>query len=1177
MILNQIFSKQVDRPIEGVIKADDAESLMVEIEEYVLTNEVEKRMESFLDAYTNYENANGVWVSGFYGSGKSHLLKMLALMLENREISGHSVVTLMAAKCADNQMLRAGLLKAASIPSKSILFNIDQKADVIGKDQVDALLAVFIKVFDETCGFYGKQPWLAQFERDLEQDNLLTSFISKFEAVAEKSWEWGRSRPTRIAEQADAAFNAVTGQNQKDVLDKYRTDYRLSIEDFAEQVKAYIDTKGPDFRLNFFVDEVGQYIADNTKLMTNLQTIAESLATKCRGRAWIIVTAQEDMGSVLGEMKQQQGNDFSKIQARFANRMKLTSADVAEVIQKRLLLKTAEGNTLMEQLYRDNANNFRTLFDFADGSQTYRNYRDDEHFAQTYPFVPYQFFLFQSSIQNLSAQNAFEGKHSSVGERSMLGVFQQVAIAIGTKEVGQLATFDLMFEGIRTALKTNIQRAVINAEANLRSPFAVRLLKALFLLKYVKEFKPSVRNLCVLMTERFDQDIPALRNQVEEALALLELETYIERNGELYYFLTDDEKDVEQAIKNTDVDILEVTGELEKLVFNNAIKTVKIRYEGNKEDYPFTKKLDGKVYGRESELAINVITPFHELAGDEATLSVQNMGTDELLVIMPPDARLVNDLLMYKRTEKYIRQNMTSNQVDGIKRILEEKGAQNRDRHVAIQQRVETLLGAAKMYVNGAPLDVSSENAQARVTRGFQDLVTRTYTNLRMISSTTFEESQVGMYLRQTQNGLFGDDAAVVSEAEQEVLAFIHQNQRGGIRTTLKGINERFERKPYGWYYAAILCNVAKLCARAKVEVRLDSNLLEDNALEANLKNTARAANIVLLPQIEFNASQVRTLKAFYEEMFDAPSSANDAKALGNETAAAFSLLHQQLTNLLADKKTYPFLEALVPAIAAVNEAIGKPYTWYLTDLPKHEDSLLDLKEQTLDPIRVFMNGPQKDIFTEASALLATNEENLVHLASDTEAQIKNILTSPTCFIGNKMQQLRTLVDDLQDQLLALVSSERTKAKEQINELMKRVVAIPQYQGLTSEQQTEVDGAFNVCLANLDRQKLVAVIQMTATNFENTEYPKILSKVSTLAQPAPAPQPSPGHGAPDQDAPPKPPVVQPQPVIQYVSAKLVKVPFAKPWLASDQDVDVYIEAMREALKAELRNGKQIQI
>jgi hypothetical protein len=353
---------------------------------------------------------------------------------------------------------------------------------------------------------------------------------------------------------------------------------------------------------------------------------------------------------------------------------------------------------------------------------------------------------------------------------------------------------------------------------------------------------------------------------------------------------------------------------------------------------------------------------------------------------------------------------------------------------------------------------------------------------------------------------------------------------------------------------------------------------LEDSALEANLKNTARAANIVLLPQVEFNASQVRTLKAFYEEMFDSPPSASEAKALGNETSAAFSLLQQQLTSLLADKKTFPFLEALVPAMAELNEAIGKPYTWYLTDLPKLEESLLDLKEQTLDPIRKFMNSPQKDIFREASALLVSNEENLVHLAGDTETQITNILTSPTCLAGNNMKQLKTLADELRAQLLALVSTERTKAKEKIDELTKRVAATSEYQALSTEQRLEVDGPFKVCLANLERHKLVAVIQVTATNFENTEYPKILSNMSTLAHPAPTPQPqpSPDSVAPEPVRPPKPPVVEP-PVIQYVSAKIVKVPFAKAWLANDEDVDGYIEAMREALKAELRHGKRIQI
>lgn len=324
MNLKAIFSKPVDRHIEGVIKADDEAGLRLEIEEYVLTKEVEKRLESFLDAYNNYEGANGVWVSGFFGSGKSHLLKMLALLLENRRIDGVSSLDLFLPKCGDNEILRGDLKRAVGIPSKSILFNIDQKADVISKTQIDALLAVFVKVFDEMCGYYGKQGHIAQFERELDSRGLYDQFKAAYEAVAGRTWQKGREQALLEAKNIAKAYVQVFGGDETaamGILDKYRSQYRLSIEDFAEQVNSYIERQSPDFRLNFFVDEVGQYIAENTKLMTNLQTIAESLATKCRGQAWVIVTAQEDMGTVVGEMSKQQGNDFSKIQARFSKRL----------------------------------------------------------------------------------------------------------------------------------------------------------------------------------------------------------------------------------------------------------------------------------------------------------------------------------------------------------------------------------------------------------------------------------------------------------------------------------------------------------------------------------------------------------------------------------------------------------------------------------------------------------------------------------------------------------------------------------------------------------------------------------------------------------------------------------------------------------------------------------------
>ena len=1179
MSLTNIFAKPVDRPIEGVIKADDQASLRLEIEEYVLTNEVEKRLESFLDAYNNYEGANGVWVSGFFGSGKSHLLKMLALLVENREIDGATTLDLFLPKCGNNEILRGDLKRAVAIPSKSILFNIDQKADVISKNQIDALLTVFVKVFDEMCGYYGKQAYIAQFERELDRDDLFKPFMHEFEAVAGKPWDWGRSRPTRVSAQADEAYNRVTGQKQADVLDKYRQDYSLSIEDFAENVNAYIEQQHQDFRLNFFVDEVGQYIADNVKLMTNLQTIAESLATKCRGRAWVIVTAQEDMGTVVGEMGKQQGNDFTKIQARFANRMKLTSADVAEVIQKRLLTKTEDGTQLLSDIYHTQSNNFKTLFDFSDGSHTYRNFQDREHFIQSYPFIPYQFALFQSAIQNLSQHNAFEGKHSSVGERSMLGVFQQVAIQIGDHEIGQLATFDLMFEGIRTALKSNIQRAIIQAEKHLDNSFAIRLLKALFLVKYVKEFKPTLRNLCVLMLDRFNQDLPALNKRVEEALSLLEQQTYVQRNGDLFEYLTDEEKDVEQDIKNTDVESSDVTAELEKLIFDHVIKDRKIRYDasssGNqKQDYSFSRKLDDKLLGREHELAIHVISPFHEHAENEEMLRTSSTyNSDELFVIMPADERLMRDVLMYKRTEKYIRQNISITQQDAVKRILADKGFQNRDRYIELQQLVQRLIGKSKLLVAGADIEIGSEDGQSRVMRGFHEVISRAYPNLRMLRGIAYSEEMIKTLLSNKDGTLFGNDTTSLAESEQELLAFIQSNNRSGVRTTLKSLLERFERKPYGWYYAAVLCVLANLCARGKVEVRADGNLLEEDELGRALRNTHGHANVILEPQVEFTASQIRALKEFYEDFFDGPPAATEAKSLGQEAGVAFQDLLHKLTPLTAQASQYPFLNALVPVVERLKELTGKPYTWYLTDLARQDDALLDMKEGIVGPIQKFMSGPQKAIFDEARTYIQSQEANFSYIEGEEAELLTANLKDPECFKGNKTQQMKSHLDQLKENISEKVKQTRSRAIETLNAMQARMQAMDEYQGLSDTNQAELNKTYQELLDHVEQQLLIAVINDRLRYFEDQGYQKLLAKMVEMARPVFVPT------TPDDNTDPKPdgPPEVKEPKIEYVSYRQLRVAYDKAWLADEADVERYLESMRETLLDEISKGKRIQI
>ncbi|KPP94735.1 MAG: Brex phage defense system ATPase BrxC [Bacteroidetes bacterium HLUCCA01] len=1203
MTLNSIFTKPVDRPIEGVIKADDNASLRLEVEEYVLTNEVEQRLEAFLGAYTSAKDVNGAWLSGFFGSGKSHLLKMLALLLENKELDGVPALDIFLTKCGDNEILRGELRRAAAIPSRSILFNIDQKADVISKTQTDALLAVFVKVFDETCGYYGKQGHIAQFERDLDSRGLYASFMAEYESVAGKPWQRGREQALLESTNIAKAYARVSGSEESEaigILDCYRKDYRVSIEDFAEKVNAYINQQGTDFRLNFFVDEVGQYIADNVKLMTNLQTVAESLATKCKGRSWIVVTSQEDLDSVIGQGGSHSTNDFSKIKARFAcetgrspGRMKLTSKNVDEVIQKRLLSKTELGVAKLQTLYSEQSNNFKTLFGFSDGSREYKNFQDVDHFVASYPFVPYQFALFQSAIQNLSQHNAFEGKHSSVGERSMLGVFQQVAIHIGNHAIGELATFDLMFEGIRTALKANIQRAVLQAENHLNNPFAVRLLKVLFLVKYVNEFKPTLRNLCILMLDGFSKDIPALKKQVEQALNLLEQQTYIQRNGDLFGFLTDEEKDVEQEIKNTEVDASDVANELEKIIFDHVIKHNKIRYTENGQDYPFSKKLDDRLHGKEYELAIHVISPFHENADKEDTLRMQTMGRDELLVILPPDERLVRDLLMYKRTEKYVRQTFSSTQQDAVRRILTDKGFQNQERYAELKTRVKILLSKAQLLVAGADIETGSEDPQTRILKGFYELIARTYPNLRMLRGITYTENDITKCLKYADDGLFGNDAATVPESEQELFAFIQSNSRGGVRTTLKGLLEKFERKPYGWPYAAVLCTLAKICARGKVEVRSDGNLLEESVLERALRNTHGHSNVVLDPQMEFTASQIRALKEFYEDFFDTPPHSNEAKALGKDTAAALVQLIQELRILVAETSQYPFLRALNPVITKLETHQGKPYTWFLTEFSREHDTLLDLKESVVDPIRTFMSGPQKAIYDEARAFMQKQEANFSYIGEEypnatneetpdanTPAALGEALNDPTCFKGDRMQQVRNQVVTLQKMIGSQLEREISNAKNSIDLLKDRLCGMDEFGMLSESQKKELLHPFDQFRTQIADQTLIAVIRDTRRRFEESEYQRLLSRMTTWAQTTPEHEPIPDQPANTQADDLGSSANRPSQTIapiQYVPSRSLRVTFDKAWLADESDVERYLNSMRDALLDEIRKGKRIQI
>ncbi len=1161
MKLQDLFKKDYNRTIETVIKADDKSHILQEVEEYVITNEISQKLADFFEQYNNYEGANGVWISGFFGSGKSHLLKILSYVLEDRTVDGIHLGELFAEKVVSDAKLKGDIKAGTRIPSESILFNIDQQAQITSKTDANAILEVFYKVLYDHQGFYGFQTHVAEFERWLTKEGKFEAFIEKFKPEAGKAWKEARIDyhdpvvEDAIAEVCGELFNKDPDK-YLDILDKMDDRNKLSIEDFANKVHEYIQSKPDGFRLNFYVDEVGQYIAENTKLMLNLQTIAESLATKCKGQAWIIVTSQEDLGSLVGDERATQSDDFSKIQGRFKIRMPLTSANVDEVIEKRLLAKNEKGESHLSSVWKKEKDNLATLISFSEvGIQFKESFEDAEEFTNKYPFVPYQFDLFQQCIRALSRHNAFQGKHASVGERSMLGVFQEVLKGLKNFGGRNLISFDQLFEGLRSTMRTEVQNSIIVAERNLSNhPFAVRILKTLFLVKYYDSFKSTVRNISVLLLNDLDVNPNDHQKKVEEALNLLEQQNYVQRHGDIYEFLTDVEKDIQEEIKSTEIDSTQVTDLFNTLLFDGIVKDTRIRFEENKQYYDFTKKVDGSLYGREKELTIELVTPNFDRYDDPNYFQGLSMGNQtHMLMKLASDDRIVREARLYIQTEKYIKQNQSTSNKDAVKRILFEHGQQNQERKREMIDTLDDMLAGATVYLNGTEHNVSSTgDGKTKVIYAFQDLIRLAYSKLKLLGDTTFDESRLQSIMKGKQDDLFGSNDESITAPETEVMNFIQRRKKMNDRTTLTDLKVKFSKKPYGWHDMAIWCMTAMLFKRGKIEGKQDTNILEDAEFLEALMNNRHHSNTLVYPQIEFNQGQIRKLKSVHQELFNESNPHNEAKEAASYFKQKASEEIETLSGFISQVQSYPFMDQLKPLLNHLKTLRELDYASLITSIGNVEGEILDLKEDTLDPIKQFMNSEQKNIYDRLRAFEGYNQANFNYVDTIEKDVIAEVKEDPTPYRGTSMKDAKEAMDALENKVKAELHRERDATvaliKEKIEELKQR----KEFLELSNSDKNRV-------LEPLLNEKQKASDERFIGNLRNLRneigdlVTRQLNYMIELA-------------TPEEDDEPK---------RMFIKQSNIHLSFTKKELETEEDVDEYLKSLREAMVKHIQKNHNI--
>ena len=434
-----------------------------------------------------------------------------------------------------------------------------------------------------------------------------------------------------------------------------------------------------------------------------------------------------------------------------------------------------------------------------------------------------------------------------------------------------------------------------------------------------------------------------------------------------------------------------------------------------------------------------------------------------------------------------------------------------------------------------------------------------------MLRGVTYQESDIAK-AASLANDLLGDTG--LKEEEQEVLNHIQAQSRNGVKVSVKSLTERFGAKPYGWPTVSTLCLTASLVAKGKCEARSDGSLLEGAGLSRALNNSHQLGNILLAPQLEFTAAQIRAAKDLYRELFGQPAEGSDARVLGGEWAENARKLSDELSRLLADRHNYPFLIALEPLRDRVADLVGKPPVWYITEPLKREDELLNAKEDVLDKIRSFMAGAQREIYDAVRKFMQSQQANIGYVDVKAGEKLEAALNDPHCYKGNVIQSLKADLYALKDKVELEVLKERKAVVAAVDECAAKIAWTPEFQALDAEHQEKIRRSIDTHKAGVETVDMIPILRDRANGARTSMMQQILAEIARMT-PSPVVPPNPER--PGMAERPSPPVEPPA----YIHASQIKVAYPRPYLAEEVDVDQYVNELRKTLLAEIAAGKKV--
>jgi hypothetical protein len=1206
MNVEHIFNKPLTRDINGVVKAEqlDNASVYVELDEYVVTRELERHFRHFFETYTPSLTSRspamagkvGVWVSGFFGSGKSHFIKILSYLLENRQTGKdgqqRSAIDFFQEKRATGAIdatLYSDIHSAAHHAADVILFNIDSRANT--DDQENAILKVFLKVFNERVGYCADFPYIAHLERELDSRGQYQAFKDKFAELTGSTWEQERDAFDFYRDELMASLAAASKQSDASVrqwVEQLENNFPLDIRNFCKWVNDYIEHNGGRNVL-FLVDEVGQFVGKNSQMMLKLQTITEDLGTYCAGRAWVIVTAQADIDAAIGQLDKRQGDDFSKIQGRFYTRLQLSSTNTAEVIQKRLLEKTEPAKVQLEAIFADKGDILRNQLSFDKTTTAeLKGYTDTRSFVDNYPFIPYHYALVQKVFESIRTKGA-TGKHLAMGERSLLDAFQSAAKQVKDQGLDVLIPFHRFYAPIESFLEPAVKRTIDQAcELDSLTAFDADILKTLFLIRYVEAVKSTLDNLVTLLVERIDTDKVALRRQIEDSLNRLERQLLIARNGDEFNFLTNEEKEIENEIRHTEIESSEQTHKLSQIVFDTLLqRQTAYRYPVNKQDFRVSRFCNGHPRDGATleDLVVKVASPLdpaYDSYNHESNCLKHTLENDGCILIkLGENKRLWDELTTYIKTERFLK--VASGQRPEQEHLLRDKAIENTQREKRLHTEFAALFTDADVYAIGARLQPKNTTPSAMLDEAYRYVIENTFGKLNMLRPTQGEIN------RELQAVLAADDMAQLGldlnaaecnpEAMREIERFISLKISRNDAVYLKDVLTQFTRRPYGWQENEILLLVARLGLTGKLSFTLQAAELPLKKAYQPFTSVRSRAEIRLQKIRQHDERQLQKAAALVKHLFQKPFTGSGEKELAELICRELGQWHNSLKEFRSKAQTgqYPGKADIDKGMTLVAGLLEHSGSYTLIEQMLHDASALEDFAEAYEDLDNFYNSQFQTWLTLVSALNDQFKVNRQALEKDEPArnavaELEGIYHSASPY--GQLRRINPLIEQVQTINQQLLAEKRTHALERVGLRISNISAALEAAGAPPELQNRALRPLQQCRQTIEKTNSIPLIlsqQTEAGTLEDDAY-ELINRHIEAKQPPPPPPSTPSKGN-DSPPPPYKPITQAKKtVIVWATGKSEEIT-----LETEAQVEQYIRQLQDSLLKAVRAGDRVRV